>query len=359
MDSRIDTHRSEESRVALCNVPATPVRPVAANVSGRRESLIRMTEKKWVNGTVLHYSFLDHPNPWRGDNQQKDAVRSAFAAWKDLGIGLQFKEVQDPVEAEIRIGFDASDGSWSYVGRDNVDFATNPTERTMNFGWDLTTPYGRDTALHEIGHAIGFPHEHQNPRAGIVWDEPAVLRYFAGPPNSWPESTVRHNILRKLSPGETEGSPWDVNSIMHYRFPAGLIVRPERYRSEPLIPESGLSSIDINEARRFYPPLEPKPPELRPWESQRIRIGPGAQLDFQVRVDRSRDYTIQTFGQLDTVMILFEEIGNEPRFVDGDDDSGTHYNAKITTRLVRERKYFLRVRLYSAFRTGEGALMMF
>ena len=27
----------------------------------------------------------------------------------------------------------------------------------MNFGWDLTTPYGRVTALHEIGHPLGFP----------------------------------------------------------------------------------------------------------------------------------------------------------------------------------------------------------
>ena len=31
----------------------------------------------------------------------------------------------------------------------------------MNFGWDLTQPGEIDTALHEIGHTIGFPHEHQ------------------------------------------------------------------------------------------------------------------------------------------------------------------------------------------------------
>ena len=53
--------------------------------------------------------------------------------------------------------------------------AADPNERTMNFGWDLTTSYGHDTALHEIGHTLGFPHEHQNPTAGIVWNEPAVL----------------------------------------------------------------------------------------------------------------------------------------------------------------------------------------
>jgi len=76
----------------------------------------------------------------------------------------------------------------------------------MNFGWDLTTPYGRDTALHEIGHTLGFPHEHQNPNAGIVWDEDAVLDYFRGPPNNWNDQQINWNILRKLLPGSVTGS---------------------------------------------------------------------------------------------------------------------------------------------------------
>ena len=71
-------------------------------------------------------------------------------------------------EAEIRIGFQPG-SSWSYVGRDAIDLVSDFNERTMNFGWDLTTSYGCDTALHEIGHALGFPHEHQNPNAGIIW----------------------------------------------------------------------------------------------------------------------------------------------------------------------------------------------
>ena len=53
----------------------------------------------------------------------------------------------------------------------------------MNFGWDLTQPGEIDTAIHEIGHTLGFPHEHQNPHAGIVWDEEAVYAALAQPPN--------------------------------------------------------------------------------------------------------------------------------------------------------------------------------
>lgn len=67
---------------------------------------------------------------------------------------------------------------------------------------------------------------------------------------------------------------------------------------------------------------------------------------------------MQTFGKMDTVMVLFEEINGENVYYDGDDDSGTSFNAKITARLVRGRSYVLRIRLYYAEQKGEGALMM-
>ncbi|WP_374089487.1 hypothetical protein [Methylomicrobium lacus] len=56
----------------------------------------------------------------------------------------------------------------------------------MNFGWNLTEAASEiDTAIHEIGHTLGFPHEHQNPNSGIAWDEEAVYHSLAQPPNSW------------------------------------------------------------------------------------------------------------------------------------------------------------------------------
>ena len=350
--------KDKSPQAALCTVPPAPVRPLGPAVSDRRAGLIRIGEKKWVNGTVLHYHFLDEPARWRGADDQKDAVRAAFSEWKGLGLGLAFEEVHDAAEAEIRIGFDHASGSWSYVGRDNVDYATDPAERTMNFGWDLTTPYGRDTALHEIGHALGFSHEHQNPNAGIVWDTEAVIEELSGPPNHWSEEQIEHNILRKLTPRETDGSAWDKDSIMHYQFAAGLIHKPEKYRTQPLIPEPGLSHEDVQTALRFYPSLEPSHPELRPYESHRIRIDAGGQLDFVIHPRYSREYTIQTFGRMDTVMVLFEEIDGAPAYYDGDDDSGTGFNARIQARLMRGRTYILRIRLYYAEQSGEGALMM-
>jgi hypothetical protein len=344
--------------VQVCELPPIPDRPLPAELGPGRMSLIRMVEKKWVNGTVLHFHFLDSPASWRGPKKQKQAVRDAFQEWKDLGIGLSFVEVDDPADAEVRIAFQRG-SSWSYVGRDCIDLVSDAHDRTMNFGWDLTTLYGHDTALHEIGHALGFPHEHQNPKAGMVWDEEAVYTEFAGPPNSWSRDKTFYNIIRKLDLAEVEGSDWDKDSVMHYQFDAGLILVPEMYKTLPLIPKPGLSPLDIDRVQHFYPALEEAPlPKLEPFVSRQVTIGAGEQLDFAIDPPESRNYVIQTFGAFDSVMVLFDETDGSPLYVQGDDDSGTDYNARIESRLVRGRKYVLRLRLYFAHVSGQGALMM-
>ncbi len=342
---------------AFCSLPSVPEHQLPEDIDPHRAFLIIANDKKWVNRTILHYCFLDNPLSWRGEENQKQAVRQAFTTWKNLGIGLEFVEVNNPSEAEIRIGFQRG-GSWSYVGRDAIDFASNPQERTMNFGWDLTTEYGRDTALHEIGHALGFPHEHQNSNAGIVWDEEKVYATFAQPPNNWDRETTKYNIIRKVSADSVTGSKWDIDSIMHYQFPAGLILSPEEFKTKPLIPAYGLSAIDIEEVKSFYPGTPETQIELKPYLSALVDVQPGEQLDFVIRPSESRKYTIETIGNLDTVIVLFEDINGTPTYMSGDDDSGFESNAQINVRLVKGRTYYLRLRLYSASATGKGAVIV-
>lgn len=337
-----------------CALPVVPPRPIAHGIAGERLRAIFAHGKKWVNGTVLHYHFFRNAS-WRGTERQQSVVRAAFDRWKGCGIGLEFREVGSPEEAEIRIGFLEGDGSWSYVGRDILTIGT--AERTMNFGWDIS--HDLDTALHEIGHTLGMPHEHQNPHAGIVWDDEAVYAALAAPPNNWDRETTKHNIIRKLDPNEVVGSEWDPDSIMHYPFAAGLILQPEKYRSEPLVPAGDLSRADVEWVRRTYPSLsEVKLPVLGPLEPQRLQIGPGEQRDFLLQPNATREYEIQTFGSCDTVMVLFEEVDGVDRYVAGDDDSGLDRNARIRARLRPERRYTLRLRLYHEDRAGETAVMM-
>lgn len=357
--SKHDCDETTGGRGLCCSLPEVQERDLSHVTDGRRLSLISLMGKMWVNGTNITYFFFKEPAQWRGGSDQEQAVRDAFATWKELGIGLTFQEVDDAAGAMIRIGFDPSQGSGSLVGRDSIEYARDPAEQTTNFGWDLTTPYGRDTALHELGHVLGFPHEHQNPRAGIVWDEEKVYQSFAGSPNYWSRDKTYRNVIRKIRAGDVDGSDWDKNSIMHYNFEAGLIEQPTGYETSPLIPDSGLSPVDIETVRRLYPALEERLGELRPWESQRFNIAAGEQVNFVIRPSSSWRYTLQTFGRMDTVMVLFEVHNGTPEFVAGDDDSGRDYNSKITVRLHRGREYVVRTRLYYAWAQGSGAIMLY
>lgn len=332
-----------------CTVKPRIPRILPPGLPDGRMRLIRLLATKWVNGTVLHYWFLDGPAA------QLQAVRAAFAEWKALGLGLEFVEVNDRSEAEIRIGFDQADGSWSYVGRDVLGIPA--TQATMNFGWDLTSDYGRTTALHEIGHTLGMPHEHQNPFAGIRWDEKKVFDYFTGAPNYWTRQQTHSNVLQKIDPSEVEGSNWDPDSVMEYWFPAGLIIEPAKYH-DGLEPPGVLSAEDKEWALRFYPTLEPNMPELKPFASAPLSLASGEQANFSIVPEATRRYRLGTFGISDTVLVLFEEVGGELRHLAADDDSGSELNAKIKVKLFKCKNYVARVRLSWAGDTGETALML-
>lgn len=358
---------------AFCGLPPVEERTFAVDVSPGRARAILAVANKWVNGTVLNYYFFDQPTdganvrlangatewrPWTTTEAEKNVVRQGFQRWRDLGIGLQFREVASRNEAQIRIGFQRGDGAWSYVGRDVLQ--QGPNDRTMNFGWSLTAhPQELDTAIHEIGHTLGLPHEHQNPFAGIVWDEEAVYAALAQPPNRWDRAKTFHNIIRKLPPDSVQGSQWDPDSVMHYPFEPGLIREPAQFRLRGIQPAGGLSARDREWIRTFYPPLQPADEvELKLMESVPLALEPGGQKNFVFRPTRTRQYTFRTFGASDTVMVLFEEENGQLRQIAADDDSGEAFNASLEQRLRKGRKYVLRVRLYYAEFAGETALMV-
>ncbi len=336
--------------------------------------LIINNDKKWVNGTELRYYFFNEDRDrsvqfrggerillsWKGTEEEKEVVRRAFREWADIGIGLKFEEVLTREEAEIRIGFLDGDGAWSYIGRDVLSIPSN--DRTMNFGWDISKSRdGYDTALHEIGHTLGFPHEHQNPFSGIVWDENTVYSKLAGYPNYWSQEKTYHNIIRKLDPDTVQGSNWDPDSIMHYPFEAGMILSPAQYNRNGLFPQGGLSSRDREWVKHFYPPIpkEEEENELKPMESQTFNLEPSEQKNFLFIPDTTRNYTIKTFGEMDTVMVLFEEVDGKMRYRQGDDDSGEDFNAEIQMKLIAGHRYVIRIRMYFKFQSGSTAVMVY
>lgn len=355
-----------------CALKKMPERVYDPGVTGDRLELIHVLSNKWNSGTTLRYHFFDRDTDgenvmfsdgttewrtWVGDEDQKGIVRKGFEAWREIGLGIEFLEVPEREEAEVRIGFMRGDGAWSWLGRDILEHSS-PNERTMNFGWDLTRPGELDTAIHEIGHTLGFPHEHQNPKAGIEWNEEAVYEALAQPPNNWDRDKIFWNIIRKLPDSEVEGTIWDPNSVMHYPFKKGLIKKPEKYLKDDLLPAGGLSEKDKAWAKMLYPNLAGKFPVLKPGVSIPLQISAGEQRHFSVQPDETRYYHFQTFGTSDSVMVLFEKNNQQFRYRSGDDDNGLDTNAHIYIKLVKDHRYELRLRLYYSERPGETAIMM-
>jgi hypothetical protein len=258
-------------------------------------------------------------------------------------------------DSMVRIGFDLNDGSWSYVGREILNIPK--TERTMNFGWDLTADsYGMTTAIHEIGHTIGFQHEHQSPFSGIVWNTAAVYKEFSGAPNNWKKKEINSNIINKLPANQVQGSTWDPKSIMEYEFGAGLVVEPVQYKNG-IFPPGILSTNDISGVKSYYPIVGPKSiKNLQYKKSEKITAGSGGQDDFVFNAPSTGKYTFQTTGALDTVMVISEKGKTENYYLSGDDDSGLEKNAKIQLPLIKGRDYLVNIRVMYAPKSKGGSI---
>ena len=230
-------------------------------------------------------------------------------------------------------------------------------DRTMNL--DPTDrissgDYGVDVAAHEIGHTLGFPHEHQNPNAGIVWDEEAVYRALGGPPNNWSREMTFHNIIRKIQPDQVQGSSWDPDSVMHYPFEPGLILKPNSTGRGSSRRAACRARPGVG-AHVLSPLTRADDEELEPRRGQAAPDHPGQQRSFVLKPTVDRYYEIRTFGTSDTVIVLFERTpSGKDRFVTGDDDSGEDRNAYIRRRLHAGRTYVLRIRLYDAADSGDA-----
>lgn len=179
--------------------------------------LASVTARRWRPGRTIRVHFMG------GDSYVKSKVREYAHQWENYA-NIHFKFVNDP-NAEIRISFIQGAGSWSYLGTDCLLIDKN--KPTMNFGWFTLTTSDTEfsrTILHEFGHALGSPHEHQSPESDIPWDIEAVKRYFGGPPNCWPEKEIFNNLFFKYSSDTTDTTPFDPESIMTYEIPNSLTI---------------------------------------------------------------------------------------------------------------------------------------
>jgi Astacin (Peptidase family M12A)/Bacterial pre-peptidase C-terminal domain len=315
--------------------------PIAPGARGPARAVMP-NGKRWLNTSKLRVRFI-------GATEQQRALVKQFApTWSEFA-NLDFV-FDDSPQAEIRISFDPTDGSWSYVGTDCRGIPLPGA--TMNLGWQ-----DEAVILHEFGHAIGLAHEHQNPVGGIEWNEEVVIRDLGGAPNFWDPETVRHNVLRKYAANQVNGTNFDPNSIMLYAFP-GTWTKSGQGTKENV----KLSSLDQSFVRGAYPGNAPAPESVKLEVAQiSVRAAsiakPGEQNLFSFQADKSGTYTIETEGTTDVVMKLFGP-NSTTQLILEDDDGGEGSNARISTNLV-PGSYYLQVRHYDQSATGSYGIKVY
>ena len=339
-----------------CRVKRVARAPLAPEVGPRRAQAINSYQLVWNKGTILRYYFMEDSEHWEGSEEDMDIVRQAFDIWKELGIDLQFREVHsDGDENVIRISMRSDESNWSYIGRELAHSSISEHESTMN----LRPGFHLDSALHEIGHALGLQHEHQHPDSGIEWNIPE-LEQWAHRQSGWSPEDVEIEILdTSVRFSTAQASSWDPDSIMHYNFAApNLVLEPAELTETGIINRNpGLSEKDRTVALTLYGKSDP-PRRLRAMESAPlISSRPGAQTEFVIEPEVTRYYTMQTFGEADGVLVLSEEQANgELHYLSGDDNGGQNCEAKMCVKLFKGRKYRLQHRLY--FCTSASAIML-
>jgi hypothetical protein len=297
-----------------------------------RTRAIAVIGKTWINGSTLRVRFMG------GTPAQHAKVREQ-AGWWSAVANLKF-DFSNAIEAEIRIRFDEDDGAWSYIGTDCKSIPLD--QPTMNLGF-----LDGGTVAHEFGHAIGLAHEHQNPAGGIQWNEQVVVREMAKSPNFWNEETTRHNILRRYTADQFNGTQFDPDSIMLYSFPAEWTLSGIGTKANEV-----LSAIDKTfiAGAKAYPKTGTVAgaPELKINATHRTAasIGKFGEEDlFTFIAARAGHYVIDTSGPTDVVMKLFGP-DSETALIAEDDDSGVGFNARIGAHLIAGR-YWVQVRHYN------------
>ncbi|MFM2422735.1 MAG: hypothetical protein RL291_1265 [Pseudomonadota bacterium] len=195
----------------------------------------------WPAGSTVSGCFMDQSDP--ANQSLRAAIVQAGDAWSaianlkfDFGSAPDYRSCDVTQPSDIRVSFVSSFVSRSAIGTRALDLrpgVPTMTIHTSTFGVAVTkAPQARlDLFIHEFGHALGLPHEHQHPASPCAEELafPALCpgEYERGKPND-PHSmriNARVNLFAAqrapiLDPDPARLVPYDVRSVMHYRFPS-------------------------------------------------------------------------------------------------------------------------------------------